>query len=282
MRFRTLFTLLVAGVSFAGASRGQRIAGWAIQVGLFALAFMAVAVTKMRFLVLQQLAAIGLMWASVKERQFTFRFISTSCLAGVVGLVLFAVITDIKTNATADGGETSLGRAAQLADALMFRVASFHAESVLLDRPSTTGFWFDRRAQVVKEVLAGIPMSGLVTNQIIPSTVSLDMEFQWVTTVHYSASSYFVSVFTSVRHSFGPFAAFLAALLGGLLHGVASRWALSQPIEGSWVAVQAAFLSVTLHGLQRLDLLGVPINIILFIFVLRLLCDKRHRFFIAH
>lgn len=274
-RFRMLFVLLLAVVALERGARSRflRGAAWALHAVYFALGIAVVSVTKMRFYVLEQTAALAAVWFEQRRRRISpLALIGSVFTLATLGFV-FMLVTQLKTERSQS--EDTPTEVAGFADALMTRGASFHSDAILVDNPSLRGLFQEQRPELIKEFLSGIPMSGLITNQFIPTIRYFDMQFTWAVTGSYVESSDFVSAFTSVQYTFGGWAVVLAAILFGWLHGKVFQFAAMRPNDCSWVATQAIVLPIALHGLQRSDLLGIVFNTLLYVVALRMLQARR-------
>ena len=232
-------------------------------------------VHKMRFFVLEQVGAFATVWLSKKRRAVSPLVFAGAALGLGVAGAIFVGVTEIKTERT-EASEKSTDVAA-FADALMIRGASFHTDAILIDRPGLREMFVEQRPELLKEFLSGIPMSGLITNQLVKPAKYFDMQFTWLVEQGYVESSDFVSAFTSLEYAYGVTAMVIGAIVFGFLHGKFFQFAAQRPNDWNWIAVQAIVLPIALHGLQRSDLLGIMCNSLLYVAVLRLLRDRRRR-----
>jgi hypothetical protein len=162
-----------------------------------------------------------------------------------------------------------------VADALLGRAASFHADAILEEDSSMRSLFSEYRGAVVKEILAGVPFSGALTGLRDANEPTVDMRFAWWHSGLALNTSFFVSGLTTLQYTFGLTLAVVAGIGSGFLIGRISRKLLHMPLAESWLLVQAAMLTVALIGLQKADFLRIIINMLLYYGAVRMVSRRK-------
>jgi hypothetical protein len=224
----------------------------------------------MRFLVFEQIACIAVVWFSC--RPLSKKILVPLGVAGLASIFLFTMTTKMKREG--DSRE-SLDVAPAIVDALLGRAASFHADGILYNDPSMRSLFTEYLTTVDKELLSGVPFSGLFTGVSDDNQPTLDMRFAWWNSGHILESSYFVSGVTTLRYAFGLPVTVIASLASGLLIGWVARRVLGVAMTASWLLVQASMIPASLNGFRKSDFLRIVINLLLCWPLLRLVSRRR-------
>jgi hypothetical protein len=248
----------------------ERLTVWLLHILCLAAGIYGVLLTRMRFLVFEQIASVMVVWFSC--RPLGKRLLVSFVISGVAILFLFTVTTNVKRS---DNSAASLDVAPAVVDALLGRAASFHADAILEDEPSMRSLFTEYRGAVVKELLVGVPFSGLFTGVTDPNSPMLDMRFAWWNSGHILDTSFFVSGVTALRYTFGLPLTIIASAASGILLGLTARNAVRVALPASWLLVQAAMLPVALHGYRKSDFLRIATNLLLFWLLLRVVCRRK-------
>jgi hypothetical protein len=262
-----LLTLLALSGRWPG-----RASAWLLQLLCMAAAVYGVLVTHMRFLVFEQIACIVVVWFSY--RGLSRKLLLPAGIAGAAIIVLFTVTTNMKRS---DDSGRPLEAAPAVVDALLGRAASFHADAILSNDPAMRSIFTEYRGNVEKEILSGVPFSGLLTGGSDQNEPTLDMRFAWWNFGHILETSFFVSGVTALRYTFGLPLTVVLTLGSGLLLGWVSRRVIAMPLTASWILVQAATIPLALHGFHKSDFLRIVINLLLFWPLMRMVCRRGQR-----
>jgi len=246
--------------------------GAAIALGLLLLGcFMIVVETGMRFLLVGELMAVLAVWWTFIRQRWLLVAATMFLLSGATLLLLLGSLVKFGLAAGPSEAFDRLDAAVvlEVVDAWLLRTGGFHADAVMLERESLPLVLRDVRDSVHAEFLGGIPFSGLLRGNRALG-LRTDAAFQWAVGGGGGEGSFFVSAFTSVRWLYGWIPAGALALLAGLLHG----WIMGGILRSRrdlWMIPQAAMLPVALLGMYRWQVIGIPVDCLMFWGVLTVL-----------
>jgi hypothetical protein len=261
LRFTPLLWMLL---TFIALKRNRHAkTAWMFHGASLVIGFAALLVTRMRFLLLEQVAALAVVFMT--RPRFGATAVGRALACALFGVALVIVATDIKT--TGDIRDESLQERSPTAtlETFLYRSASFHADAITRESDYAQSLFFENRQNIILEMLSGIPFSGMASNYAMSDpTNTFDMRFLWLRSRQVVYSSFFVSGFTAVRQSMGMGIALMLAILAGLLQGQLAARARASGAESWWIIPQAAVLPVGLHGFRKADFARVAVNLLLF------------------
>ena len=251
--------MLITMVAIFPAAPSYRRVAWCVFLAGLLVGLWGVKSTGMRFLVLDQLVAAAVVWFS--RTRLSLRTVIVAATFGIVGLGAFAAVTDLKN--TGEALPFTWQRVPKVVDELVARGAAFHADVIARESEIAQGVFVEKREQVIRELLAGVPFSGFLTRQIGVRAVSVDMAFRWVVARQPVESSFFVPGLTTLRYTFGFAFAVVGAAVIGWVHGWVAKALVQPELPEGWVVQQGVMVPICLSGLGKSDLLRSVVDLFL-------------------
>jgi hypothetical protein len=270
-RLTYLCWMLVTVVMLTAGDTAHRQLARLLYAVIFAVDLVAVSLTGMRYLLIDQLVAALMTWFSM--RRISPRSVIVGAVCGGVGLVLWTIATDLKTSHTVQ--ELSPARTADSLDGIVARAASFHADAVAISSDRMQAYFVEQRGLIIVDILGGIPFSGVIGNRVTGGSSSFDMGFHQVLVGAPIESSFLVPVLTALRYGFGAAPALLAAVLAGWLLGYVSAYLYQPGVSMGWLIQQSVMLPISVYGLAKADLFRPVVNMILCHWMFRIVTTAR-------
>ncbi|MFA5973317.1 MAG: hypothetical protein WC780_13285 [Lentimicrobiaceae bacterium] len=190
----------------------------------------------------------------------------------IVGFYVFIVASSIKfgeTNIHVDDNKSIGYRSLASFQQFIFRSTLYSADVIALSNPASEQLLKKNGNDVLVEIASGVPFGGILVPKSQKTFYPIDMQFFW-SYLPIGISSAYVSGTTSLWFLFGIPMAMLFIFFIGLFHG--EIFQLITTLLGtkySWLVIFSMTSLFPFYGLQRSDLLGLPIYCLLGAFILK-------------
>jgi hypothetical protein len=152
-------------------------------------------------------------------------------------------------------------------EAFSFRGTVYISDAIAYSQSASEEYLKNSGDKVIYEIISGIPFGSQIFfgNDIDKTTIN--MQFYW-TYSNKGISSAYVSAFSSILFNSGLMLAGILIFIIGILHAKSFQFAANSiGINNSWVITFSLLIFFVFTGLQRADILGIPMYSLIFSFI---------------
>lgn len=274
-RLRPLFAIFIVNHLWNKKSKYSLIILFVFIIVYFYLGFLSVSLTGMRQLLFEICIILLIVYLTIKRSNF-FRISSFLKYAAVfiIFLYIFNLASNLKfDNRTEYSGELITHRILNSLYDIAFRGSGYVGDMTALSKSQSFGMIKNNSNIIFSEILNGIPLGSLVFNLEKKSKYSFNMLFYW----SYSPvgfSSAYISGPSSLLFLYGMLIILPVMLFVGIIHGKTINWVYKNLNLPQWVVIQSFYLLFFLFGLQRVDLIGLPVYLVIATLILNIMISK--------